>query len=100
MNDDKTYYDDSELIESVEQGEWERVDDLEHAKSKLVEAARKTSLKDYRINIRVSSRDVELLKSIAMEEGIPYQTLVSSVLHKYVTGRLVDKKRSKDKIDD
>lgn len=93
MNDDSTYQDDIELIESVEHGEWKRVDDFEHAKAQLADAARQTSLKDYRINIRVSSRDVELLKSRAMEEGIPYQTLVSSILHKYVTGRLVDKKR-------
>jgi len=93
MNDDYTYHGDSELIESVEHGEWKRVDDFEHAKSQLIDAARQTSLKDFRINIRISSRDVELLKSRAMEEGIPYQTLVSSILHKYVTGRLVDKKR-------
>ena len=94
MNDDNKYRDDKELIDSIEQGEWKRVDDFEHAKSQLLEAARQTSLKDYRINIRVSSRDVELLKSKAMEEGIPYQTLVSSILHKYVTGRLVESKRS------
>lgn len=94
MSDEFKNNDESELIESIEQGEWKRVDDFERAKSQLVEAARLTSLKDYRINIRVSSRDVELLKSRAMEEGIPYQTLVSSILHKYVTGRLVDKKKS------
>lgn len=94
MSDEIKNNDDSELIESIDQGEWKRVDDYERAKSQLAEAARLTSLKDYRINIRVSSRDVELLKSRAMEEGIPYQTLVSSILHKYVTGRLVDKKKS------
>ncbi len=94
MSDEFKNNDDSELIESIEQGEWKRVDGFERAKSQLVESARLTSLKDYRINIRVSSRDVELLKSRALEEGIPYQTLVSSILHKYVTGRLVDKKKS------
>ena len=57
MNDDYKYNDDSELIESVEHGEWKRVDDFEHAKSQLAEAARQTSMKEYRINIRVSSRD-------------------------------------------
>ncbi|SIR09195.1 hypothetical protein SAMN05920897_1381, partial [Alkalispirochaeta americana] len=45
---------------------------------------------DYRINIRISKRDVEALKTKALEEGIPYQTLVTSILHKYVTGNLKD----------
>jgi predicted DNA binding CopG/RHH family protein len=86
--------DEQDIIDSVEQGEWKQVDNFEQAKTKFELAARQTSQKDFRINIRVSSRDVELLKSIAMEEGIPYQTLVSSILHKYVTGRLTEKNRS------
>lgn len=44
--------------------------------------------KDQRMNIRISQRDLERIKSKAMEEGIPYQTLVTSVLHKYVSGKL------------
>jgi len=43
---------------------------------------------DYRINVRISKRDVEALKTRALEEGIPYQTLVTSILHNYVTGKL------------
>jgi len=52
--------------------------------------AEETFKKDKRINIRISSRDLESLQRRALEEGIPYQTLVSSVLHKYVSGGLHD----------
>jgi len=45
-------------------------------------------MKDYRINVRISKRDVEALKTKALEDGIPYQTLVTSILHKYVRGKL------------
>lgn len=53
------------------------------------EAARAVSRKDKRVNIRISSVDLGALQVKAMEEGVPYQTLMASVLHKYVTGQLV-----------
>jgi predicted DNA binding CopG/RHH family protein len=81
-----------ELINSVEAGEWSSVSDLASMKEKLMKAASETALKDYRINVRISKRDVEALKTKALEEGIPYQTLVTSILHKYVTGRIIEKK--------
>ncbi len=80
--------DERELIRSIEDGEWESVANFEEVKKNLITAASETALKDYRINIRISKRDVEALKTKALEEGLPYQTLVSSILHKYVTGRL------------
>jgi predicted DNA binding CopG/RHH family protein len=46
------------------------------------------------INIRISSKDLEELQAIAIEDGIPYQTLISSILHRFVNGRLVEKPRS------
>lgn len=79
------------LMASVEAGEWREVPEIDGLKSALMEAARQASQKDYRINIRISGRDVERLKAKAMEDGIPYQTLVSSILHKYVSGRLREK---------
>ena len=79
---------DKEMIESIENGEWRSVENLEEMKKKLVVAASETAIKDYRINVRISKRDVEALKTKALEEGIPYQTLVTSILHKYVTGKL------------
>ena len=48
-------------------------------------------LKDQRINIRLSSADLQALRVKALQEGIPYQTLISSVLHKYVSGSLLDR---------
>ena len=79
---------DKELIESIENGEWKSIENLEEMKKKLILAASETAIKDYRINVRISKRDVEALKTRALEEGIPYQTLVTSILHKYVTGKL------------
>ena len=54
-------------------------------------AARATGLKDKRVNIRLSSGDLSGIQIKALEQGIPYQTLIASVLHKYVTGRLQER---------
>lgn len=54
-------------------------------------AARAVARKDQRVNIRMTSTDLRDLRVRAVQEGVPYQTLMSSVLHKYVTGRLVEK---------
>jgi predicted DNA binding CopG/RHH family protein len=58
--------------------------------AKLREAARLTAIKDKRVNIRLSAGDLSDIQVKALEEGLPYQTLIASVLHKYVTGRLVE----------
>jgi predicted DNA binding CopG/RHH family protein len=59
--------------------------------SQLRESAKATGLKDQRINIRLSSADLQAIRTRAMQEGIPYQTLISSVLHKYVSGTLSER---------
>jgi predicted DNA binding CopG/RHH family protein len=78
-----------EILDAYQAGRLERValsrDEIERYR----EAARAVSRKDKRINIRISAADVEDLQIKAMEEGMPYQTLIASVLHKYVTGKLV-----------
>jgi predicted DNA binding CopG/RHH family protein len=56
--------------------------------AKFKAAARSTAAKDKRVNIRLSSGDLSDIQVKALEEGVPYQTLIASVLHKYVTGRL------------
>lgn len=56
----------------------------------LKAAARATAVKDRRVNIRLSSVDLSDIQVKALEEGVPYQTLIASVLHKYVTGRLAE----------
>jgi predicted DNA binding CopG/RHH family protein len=77
-----------ELLQSVEAGEWESVPGKEAALKHYQEYARATFKKDRRVNIRISTKDLEALQKRALEEGIPYQTLISSILHKYVSGRL------------
>jgi predicted DNA binding CopG/RHH family protein len=53
-------------------------------------AARATAIKDRRVNIRLSSNDLREIQARALAECLPYQTLIASVLHKYVTGRLTE----------
>ena len=86
MNDE-----DLALINSVEQGEWHSVNSFALMKQTLMKAATETAAKDTRINIRMAKRDVTAIKSKAMEQGIPYQTLIASILHKYDSGQVVDK---------
>lgn len=78
-----------ELLSSFEKGEWESVDNLEEEMASAKKAASHYLKKDARINIRLSSNDLDRLKSIAAKEGLPYQTLISSVLHKYAAGYLL-----------
>ena len=82
-----------ELVQSLRTEEWVSVDNLEEKIKKHQEIATNTLRKDKRINIRLSSHDLEALKANAVEMGLPYQTLVSSVLHQYATGRLLQKNR-------
>lgn len=62
--------------------------------SRLKAAARATAIKDRRVNIRLSAGDLQDIQVKALEEGMPYQTLIASVLHKYVTGRLSERAAS------
>ncbi len=80
-----------ELLKSFEDGEWKSVSDKNREVERLQDYATATFKKDRRINIRISSKDLISLQKRALEEGIPYQTLVSSILHKYVSGRLREK---------
>jgi predicted DNA binding CopG/RHH family protein len=73
-----------DLLESFERDEWESVPDFEKRKLELQEYASETLRKDKRVNIRITGRDLRQLQRIALREGLPYQTLISSILHKYV----------------
>jgi predicted DNA binding CopG/RHH family protein len=74
------------ILESVESGEWKSA---KGAKRNLYAGyAKATFRKDRRVNIRISSKDLEAIQTRALEEGLPYQTLIASVLHKYASGRL------------
>jgi predicted DNA binding CopG/RHH family protein len=90
----EVYYDDEEkaLAESFERGEWRSVRNPKREMQKLRDAAKNTIQKDARINIRLSSKDLGDVRVIAAREGIPYQTLLSSIIHKYVSGSLTERK--------
>jgi predicted DNA binding CopG/RHH family protein len=89
MNKEKLNQEDQELLEAFEAGEYES-DLKDERRTQLAKLAGDAIRKDKRINIRISSRDLEALQRRAMEEGLPYQSLVSSVLHKYVSGGFKD----------
>lgn len=77
-----------EILEAYEKGELIPVENQEEKKKELIEAARNTPIKTKRITIRLSEQDLERLKIKAVETGIPYQTLIGSLVHQYATGRL------------
>ena len=79
-----------EILESFEKGEWVPVADFSRRKKELMAYARNTLRKDKRLNIRISERDLVELQRKAVKEGLPYQTYVSSILHKFVNGVLAE----------
>ena len=79
-----------DLLESFERDEWRAVDDREAEMARFVGVADQADRKEMRVNIRLSRRDLLRIKAIALREGIPYQTLISSVLHKFGNGDLTD----------
>lgn len=88
INPDLMILDEEELRYEREQDQY--VPAPEGMRSQLIEAAKNTKNKTERMNIRMSKADMENLKAIALREGLPYQSLVTSILHKYTAGLLVD----------
>jgi predicted DNA binding CopG/RHH family protein len=80
-----------ELLKSYDADEWQSVSDLKSESDRYRGYAKATFKKDKRVNIRMSEKDLVAIQKKALEEGIPYQTLLSSIIHKYVSGRLTDK---------
>lgn len=80
-----------DVLDSVERGEWKRIPNYEREAERYQQAARATLRKDKRVNIRMTERDLVHLQKAAVHEGLPYQTFISSILHKYINGRLVEK---------
>ena len=81
------------ILDSYNRGEWRPVEKPGAAIARLRAYAGETVRKTRRINIRVSARDLEAIRARATDEGLPYQTLIASVLHKYITGALMEKRR-------
>ncbi|MDQ6976457.1 MAG: hypothetical protein Q9M22_07845 [Mariprofundaceae bacterium] len=85
-----------EILNAFEAGEFKSVM-TDERKQEIQQAATATFKKDKRINIRLSGRDLSAIQRRALEEGIPYQTLVTSILHKYVSGSLYDAIANRDR---
>lgn len=83
--------DELELLASYEAEEWKSAKKVKEQKEQYRAYARATLRKDKRVNIRISEKDLLALQKRAMRQGIPYQTLISSVLHKYVNGGFTEK---------
>ncbi len=77
-----------DLLNSFEKNEWKSVKNLDKEKESARKKAVNSLRKDIRINIRLSSTDIIHIKQMAAFEGLPYQTLISSILHKYAAGHL------------
>ena len=77
-----------DLMESIERDEWHPVKNIDRERKKAIAAARNTLKKEKRINLRLSQKDYHQIQIKATEEGIPYQTLISSIVHKYLNGSL------------
>ena len=96
MNKSNLDGEEKEILESFERGEWQSVGDRTRL-SQLGSYAKATLAKDQRITLRLSSFDLDAIQVKAIEEGIPYQTLISSILHKYATGLLVERQQQGNK---
>ena len=87
--------DEKELLGSVERGEWKSAGGGKRERSRYSRYAKATFRKDRRLNIRLSSKDLEAIQKRALAEGLPYQTLIASLLHEYATGRLKEGLKSR-----
>jgi predicted DNA binding CopG/RHH family protein len=81
-----------EILDSFEKGEWVPAKDFSKRKAELMKYARNTLKKDKRLNIRISERDLNELQRKALIEGLPYQTYLSSIIHKFLSGKLIEAK--------
>ena len=89
MNKYKLDKEEMEILDAIETGKWGFVKTKKAELERYVQIAKNTLRKDQRMNIRISKTDLNGIKAKAAEEGIPYQTLVASVIHKYISGNLM-----------
>lgn len=81
-----------DILETYEADEWQSVANHKTEMLKYQQYASATFKKDKRVNIRISTKNLEAIQQKALMEGLPYQTLISSILHKYINGRLVEQR--------
>ncbi len=77
-----------EILELLENGKLHSKENIENRRNELSEYAQNTIRKNKRVNIRISERDLTELQRQAITEGLPYQTFISSILHRFVNGNL------------
>lgn len=88
MKNFKLDTEEQELFDSLERGEWKPVKNQKEEIAVIQAAAQNFMRKDARINIRVSQFDLNRIKRVAAHEGLPYQTLIASILHKFAAARV------------
>ena len=87
----KMTQEEKDILDSVERGEWKTIPNFKREAHRFQSIARATLRKDKRVNIRMTERDMIHFQKKAVEEGLPYQTLISSILHKYINGNLTER---------
>ena len=92
MIDMKIKGEDKEILEAYERGTFKSIPNIKKEIARYREYAKSALRKNKRINIRISETDIVHIQRKAVESGLPYQTLISSILHKYINNRFVDKK--------
>jgi predicted DNA binding CopG/RHH family protein len=89
MKKNKLDREEQEILDAIESGKWEAVKPKKAELKHYARIAKNTFKKDQRMNIRISKADLDRIKAKAAEEGIPYQTLVASIIHKYASRDLL-----------
>ncbi len=95
MKDIKLDHEETELLKSLEADEWKSVPNVEQEKKRYQNIARQTLNKNKRVNLRMTEKDFDSAQVQAIEAGIPYQTFLASIVHRYLTGQLIEKERSR-----
>jgi predicted DNA binding CopG/RHH family protein len=89
----KSDREEKEILEAYENDEFVEIPEMDSKIKRHIGYAKETFRKNKRINIRISQKDLESIQRKALEEGIPYQTLISSLIHRYIGGKLVEKEK-------
>ena len=86
--------DEQDILDDFEKGALVSVDNLTEEMQIAKQAAKNFMKRDNRINIRVSGSDLNMIRRIAIQEGLPYQTLLASIIHKFAAGRLIERNQT------
>ncbi len=92
MNNAQFDQEEKDILESYERGEWTSIDDTGVEKNMLGETAKNTLHLNKKVDIQLSQKDFDQIQIKAAQQGIPYETLLSSIIHRYVSGDLVENK--------